>query len=961
MHCRQKMQAITQARQDQANMHRQRQGQNNQFNQVFPGQAQMQPHGMMPNQNQFHQPYGIPQPQQPMQARGIPMQQQLSQQQQQQQLQLQRQLQMQMENPTGLQTNIQNSLASSNAPLQPQQGRPPSNLRPEEQERVTMIAEHMAANLSMADKQNLTKYAQNMPPETRQSVQATGMDPVRWLIRNQALKKYLEGRNNLVAQRGQSGQVPGSGAMPQQRSTSRNAMLPQGRSSVDPSSATGNMDQILGQQQEALRHQEAGQVVVPASGGQRPPSQFQQRNPQQPPNPQYGSNPQTQTPNQFSQQGQSFGNSVQNQARTDQPTPQISMQTPNPNVVHAAGQTPQKGALQGQLGGLSNPIVMRTPQQQHSMPTLNQPMDPSNQSQNNASPQPGQINRKVGPRNDQPTPSTSLRGGVNGQLNQQRPGGPPNMPAQRIPPDVERYLRSLPEEKRKVALLTMQAKRRQVQEQNANNTGDLSHAGQGSRQGQPPGFDPKAQPNQALNAHMPANGMVKGAQQYPPSASQIEASKIQQQRRTEAMRAKFAMNEKQIQEMDNVVYPSSILNDHSLGRMPRNAKTWGDLKAWVSQNTHALPPDSLTKVSELQGRHWHVLQLQLNQLQQENRPNQQMGPVPGAHIFGNQPGMQGPNLGLGSAAGMMGFPEPSAEDIQNVRRKLAPVHSNLTDEQIRSFIISKKYSRPNANGDQAQMIQPGQPGFEQQQQILYAQQRNLLLAQQTRDAQRHGLQNAQSQPANVPQISQMPQQRPSSTAKQEQPPSINQAKRTGTQPNQNGMKRSNNEDVVEISNPNVGQQVSAPTAVMTGSVTSIPGMPNFTPQQYAAMTPAQKAALLAQQQRIQTARTKPPAKGPNAQGTNSGNATNVPVDMARDAVKFRQIMLEAHRDSPLRNYAPMSPMTRGRMMKTIKINDTMLLRLDQFLPAYYRFTRNEALIGELARMVSNDMNVTASS
>ena len=111
--------------------------------------------------------------------------------------------------------------------------------------------------------------------------------------------------------------------------------------SHDPS-----FDQFLGPQQDDLRHQEAGQVVVPASLG-APPHVPGTPTPQ----------PQGQSgvramypPTSFQPQPPAVWNTSQSQHPNIPQTPRPQGRARTPNLINVPGQTPQQQALQGQLG-----------------------------------------------------------------------------------------------------------------------------------------------------------------------------------------------------------------------------------------------------------------------------------------------------------------------------------------------------------------------------------------------------------------------------------------------------------------------------------------------------------------------------------------------------------------------------------------------------------------------------------
>ena len=67
------------------------------------------------------------------------------------------------------------------------------------------------------------------------------------------------------------------------------------------------------------------------------------------------------------------------------------------------------------------------------------------------------------------------------------------------------------------------------------------------------------------------------------------------------------LTEEQAAYMDQLNYPAALLPPHIFIRIPEGTKTWGQLKAWISQNAASMPTNVLDRVKKLQRIHLHRL------------------------------------------------------------------------------------------------------------------------------------------------------------------------------------------------------------------------------------------------------------------------------------------------------------------------------------------------------------------
>ena len=931
--------------------------------QMGPTQQQMLAQRMA--QSQMQQGFGMQQPPQPGQPLPNSTQQQLSQHQQ----------MVQIGNGVEMQQPLQNGqpLQTMNRPMQQYRG--PPQISEQENQHIAILAAQMQKNLTPDDLANIQRQVANLPPQQLRNMQVQGINPFHAYLRNQARVKFLEER----ARRQRAGQgfaPPGVTTIANQgRPTSQVSMRSQGQQAPpasasqhpDQTFALSNMDQIVGQQQDALRHQEAGQTVVPMSNSQGGPPQVRGA-----PNPQgqHQFNPSRpmQPPNPFQPQNQPFWNNQQNNQQNPAQQSQMQTQPPTPNLAGLQGQTPQ---LQGQLGGLNNNRGQRTPQQTHNMPTLNKPLDPQGQGQN------GQP-----PRSAQPTPKTNQRtvpggaqaAGANVQPNsgQQRPQAAPTPQSQwldKMPPHIRSQLRSLPEDKQKQWLLQMHQRQRQQRMKAAADAQGLANSN-AALQSRQQGSVTATQASQAKASNVNPNGSQMSLN--PTASINMQSQGAQQQMPPDGMRptmskmGAIALNEGQTRHMDTLEFPANLLNRSSdLGKLPDNLRTWGQLKEYVHRNESNLPPSSLQKVISLQSIDFQIRQHQaMSQRKNQSAPQVNSGGAPVGQMMPlqhNQPA-PGPTTQAQAPLRFPPIPEATPQEIQALRAKFLAQGRTASDAELRECIMKQRKQQFFKNPQVQQAMA-------QQQQI----QRNHI--QRNTEAQQNhvtGTQNdvgqGQQPPRSQGQPPQMGQPRvqPQQQCKQDvQPQKPAPGAWAGVQPdvpktNQKGLKRNNNDDVIEVPNPRFAQQQGRPPVAKVGQPPPmVNGVPQITREQFASLTNEKKlefgmrmqAAQAAQAaQRASTAQTgsqpvqaQVPAAGANQTGRPATGRDN----------RLNQLMAKVVQSTPRRPEIPMSPNTRRQMIDRLR-NKTgiMVKRIDQSLPVYLQILKNENHTRELLRIVS---------
>ena len=184
----------------------------------------------------------------------------------------QQQAQMQARNGMGGQQAFMNGQPQPNvnAPQQGLQGQGRQiQMTQQDQQRVQQIAQAMVHNMTPNDKAALSRHVQSMSAEVKQNIESRGMNLLQYAIRQQATQKFMQERAMLAGQGGNQGAFPSGVVLPQSAPPAPTPVMVQGGQQTSQFDQTGNMDHILGQQQDALRHQQEGQVVVPANTGQR--------------------------------------------------------------------------------------------------------------------------------------------------------------------------------------------------------------------------------------------------------------------------------------------------------------------------------------------------------------------------------------------------------------------------------------------------------------------------------------------------------------------------------------------------------------------------------------------------------------------------------------------------------------------------------------------------------------------
>ncbi|KAL9047179.1 MAG: hypothetical protein Q9206_006874 [Seirophora lacunosa] len=921
--CKNKLADIYQVRTKQSATVRQQMNMQRNVPQHLQHMAQAMTQNQAQGHVQFPQGRPNPQQQQMMQFQGMPMQQQPQQPGRQQQVV-----------PVGARPPAmpQGQQSASHQMPQSQSQQPSYNPTAEENQQINRIAHQLYNQTPPERLEELKNNCRHISAEQRENLRRHGVDPMIVYFRSQATKEFSKMKRSQASAQGGAAPQPGAGPrLPQ------NMARPVGQQTPGPQQPFQTpFDQIIGQQQDGLRSQEAGQDVVPASN---PQANLDQRNgarikAQQQLNMQNGGNhPMPNAPANHPQTAP-FWN------------PQPGQRNVNPGVginghTSAAGfsnvtQAPAN-VLQGQPGGLDNQIT-RTPSQTPGMPNLNKAAAPPGQTPNmwpQRTPQMGQTRPQDGPMGQQAVQQPTERS----EAPQQRP---PLF--QNLPPRMRQHLANLPEEGRRAFLMDLQRSQvanqqhhMQQQQLQQHQTAQQAAKAASSMATMNQSFPMSSQPSQpgvqtgpiatmsgqnmavsqptmpngkdVQSAFAPPNSAFGGPARQQPGPGQQPA----QQRGTPQHPSSNAnpappLTKEQARQMDQNKYPGN------LGRQleaPPEVQTWGQLKDWATQNAPTLPPNASQKLETMQAIHYRTQQREARQPQPGSLPAGAAQPqAPFAQMV-SHPNVQAP-VSAPRPPNAKNNPQFTPQDIQATRASLPPQFQNVPEDQIRTFMM------------------------------------RTLLGKNPQQTQNSQLVNGSATPrgpSDPPQPSQTNQPKPPGQQSQKGAgPASKQGQGTRNapvvKPPQKGIKRNNNddEDVVEVPKPN-------PSNSQAGAQgqSSAPG----TKQRPQAPEPkAQANAKNPVNQNM-------PGQSPDVGSHNAGPSGPLPItreEVGRRDARLRQLGNELSLNQPPRRPVPMTTDTRAQMSQKFKELSPMVSRLDGSLPAFFRNNPNESVTKRLLEM-----------
>ena len=684
-------------------------------------------------------------------------------------------------------------------------------------------------------------FMNNLNEQQKASVAKDGDPLFKFLIMKSKEQKQRQAQMN--QQNGGNMQMGNNNVMGVNANSAQQtpASQPGGSNNFDFSS-------IMGQQQNAIKSQESGEQVVPASNNNMGVGQM---------NMSQGVNPQQLLANQ-NNQGGNTNNQMQFLAMQQRMAQQRQMALQNQMQQQGMGsqqaQNQSQSQLHGQRGGLNTPNALNGGQVNSpamNMNMLNRPMAPPGQT-TPSTPQPNRPQMPqtpVNPANQLVQHHQSMINQNNTQVNQRGQGPTPqqqlmmaNLPeplkqrfAGLAPEQMQQVLQRIRENPTQYAAIAqgLQNGGPGMMQQNMGMGGPQVGSQQQMMQGMPPNMS-NAVP--AFNSQPPANqSQQQQQQQQGPNNAQPNHMQKMQQQQAQALRQRA---------MDLGEYAKPVPQNLGI-QLPSEARTWGDIKRHIQENQGVMPPNLLEKLHTLQ-QQWYTahpedFRLAMTQLQAQMRgqhmqaqQSQQQMP-PSARPPSAQPAPNGqappaqmvpPNAQMqqqqqanqsGSVLNVnqMQLKQPTPEQIQMFRQN-TPNAANMTDVEIRNALMRRRQQGLAAHQQQAQQAH-------QMQQAA-----NIRRAQAL----------AGGGPAPVPDANLQQQQKQQRPAQQQQQPPIQQMNTQGQKRQQSG-----SDDVMEIPNPN--QQPSMNNAQRQGAPQMPQGPFKFpTKTELEKMDPPQKLMVM---------------------------------------------------------------------------------------------------------------------
>lgn len=788
----------------------------------------------------------------------------------------QQQFQMTMQQPQQPQPPPQ-----QNVPGRPQNAQ--MNMSPQDSAIVMDLAHRMMAAASSEEKNNLRgQIQQRLDAAIIQKYQASGSDPLILYYRNQAVNRIRAERQRIAQAQAQQQlgvgvpqqpqNLPAAPPMQQQRSMNPSPLNGQAQpptsigGNPELGAFMGNMENLAVQQQQGVMAQEAGQMVVPASGAPRNATP----QPGGMPGPPMNMNDQR-NPNPRAQQQQQMFNVQQAQQQRLQHAAQQQQQS----QARLNAQTKaQQMALQGQPGGMgSGPMP---PQQSPAMATLNAPLRTPQQMNH---PEPPQVNPTT--QFGQPLDPRFMQGN-------QRQLGPgngmnvtgltPAMFANMSQDQQQRMMAMPPEKLNEVVSKWNEQRMQQMNTQNMQGARPQMAVNNQVRPGQPIPQPGQINPMAAAQHFMAANP----GQGLPPSIMNVmtaqeqmalrqQVQRMQQnplQQHNAAQNLALTNEQRTVAQMDNMDVPPAVLTHHQMPRdIPPHIRKWGQLKQWVHQNP-SLGPPALEPVKNLQRLHYqNILKTRSQQAGQPGMMQQgpqvgQMGipAVPPSMSAPVAPMGQNPiHMKNGMGMGGAGIRPPTQEEIQRIRSN--PQAAQMSDDQIRAWLARKHAQMTpqqlqQRNSDLLQMQMNQMSHMNGQQARLGAQ--AVQPQPQPNNSSTGPAQQMQNQvsQAKPPQSASENTKTAASTGRQaqQQQNARNAAQNSSPAQPPKNLKRASSDDVVEVPNPNAQQPRSTPQQSQGPNQGPQQQLPSLTPQQIAALDPENRKKYEAYL-RVQAARS----------------------------------------------------------------------------------------------------------
>ncbi|KAL4933701.1 uncharacterized protein BDV17DRAFT_66065 [Aspergillus undulatus] len=614
-------------------------------------------------------------------------------------------------------------------------------LSAQEYDQVCRIAQQILQKTSPEDMNKIKANLQNMSPEQKIYLQKKNMDPITYFFRCQAmshLRRVKRTRMEMSRNNQNNGVDPANALMgdpmanPQQRQMFQNMMNMQQRNpsfsmgnqqTIDPSSFIGNIENIQGQQADGLRSQEAGQLVVPASSSQMNQQPFNATPNMAPVGQQLGQNnmnnagisppfmPQTHVPN--SQAGP--------QDRAQQAAPFQSQRQTQTQAQRM--QAAQKAQLAMSQASQANSHIPQQLSQSPAMPMLNRPMAAPGQMS------PAQVTAQVQPPPRQPGMGQHPPNGLPNGSQQGIPNRPP-IPAH-LPPHIQEQLARMSNEQLTAFFMNQRhmlrnnpifaranaAQQNMSMQQNMpqSNPGQQMVNGQmANPQNMRASLDLQQQFASWNGAQQP-NQMVPGQQMSIQQRQQQQQQQQQQLRGLQLLRQHTApnmeLNPEQVGQMDRIPFPTAIFNNNPnvAASIPKDIKSWGQLKRLAAANPQLLGGMDLQKLSTFQKYHFAQLLKENSSRNLEQNGQASWGP---ANLQGQQPPFQTPQqLQSGQQHGQISIPQMrpiTQQELQVARQRLGAQVQNLNDDQLREALRQRQMRAHAAQAAQALANQQNQ-------------------------------------------------------------------------------------------------------------------------------------------------------------------------------------------------------------------------------------------------------------
>lgn len=805
-------------------------------------------------------------------------------------------------------------------PQQHQHNGQPS-LTTEENGIVNRIAHSMMQRTS---EDQLNAIRNLVPLEQRRVFQARGVDPAVVYFRTGAITKFLENKAKLAER---TPPIPSSNnaPLPQQvRPPSQNtgpALSQQSSSQMFEPLVAGSMNQILGQQLEAMRSQEAGQVVVPASTGQIIPDS-QRGNirtaPQQPNVQLEGNLPGNQPSN----------SQYWSQNRNMQPSPHMRMSPQGLQFVHMPqGGLHSQPRMAPQHTSLPNINQTTSPKSQNAWPP--QKPSPMTQSKEKELASPHQIAQQPAPVPlKQSNASLNRQSAIPLKMQDHFTNMPANMPVNSTTSVNEEQKKAILQRQMQIQIQQQRFLARQKQQNETLTKGS-----------EPENVDANkvqtatqtSQPSHHISNTITANN--NGIPQQPAPFTPGQAPQLTPQERAALS---YTLNEEETRQMDNCNFPPSILNNSSgqyLSKLPSDLKSWGQLKSWAAQNEHALPPVTLHKLRNLQGMHYHSLVANSRRKTLNQTMNTQGLPQPSAPTAPMVP-MQNHGLPLPVANPpqpvvnvAQSIPRPTVQDIQVFRAQFSERVVNLNDAEIE--IILTRGRQEQLRNQQRAAQQPS------------------LINNNSRNPNEQNVQPQFPPVVNQTSISLSPNLQRSQPDQNPRPSAAtNAASKHNRQVQQlpahgstKGVKRNSDNDIVEV---------AARKDTLTKAQTSTEPRVNTSAnnQEHSAGVYDRQRHLQAEHQRaVPTQSVNHDTK------VSSFDQRRVEAQKSERDFRFNQILTEVNQNIPRRQPIQMDAHTRSLAVQQLAAAKEYFHRVEATLPKFFTLSGDEAFVKRVIQAV----------